>query len=638
MKTSFINPLHKLLHAYVLALLLVVTVFVSLTSAPRAVAGQSKADRPGTTATTTIRMMIPAPSLESDLFGVSQEQPYIIFLPSSYDSSNLRYPVIYFLHGFSTTVDAFRYLFSTMISLDDTIVVLVSGHHNIIGGTYYTDSPVTGNWEHFVASDVVSFTDSNFRTVREPRFRGIAGLSMGGYGALNVAMKYPEVFGSAYAISPGLFDEDGLSKTVWCTDSMINYYIGLENELTSLDATTAHERYLSLLGAYSPSDTRRITLAYGSAFSPNLVKGAPYIDYPFFNDTSGEITRNETIWEIWEKGFGGVDEEIQLYKENLLSLAGIGIEYAANDNNVWIPEGCIYYSQKLAAEGINHTLIETSYGHGESLDRRIREYMLPFFMSIFGKRVRACFSLNPSVPRVDQTVLFDASASTPSEGAITGYEWDFGDGNVTVTTSPTATHAYGSRSNYTVTLVATDSSGSRGLAWSNLSVLMGDVSMVGVSMSTNWTYVGRAISIGATVMNEGDFVENLSITVRCNSIAIGEETISDLPPGSNATVTFEWNTIGLEGGSSYIVVATVTPVPFELEVENNSLVGGEIMIRLAGDVNGDGIVNMTDLYILSTVFGKIEEDAFNSEIDLNLDGIVNMFDLFLVASNFGTCA
>jgi serine protease len=69
----------------------------------------------------------------------------------------------------------------------------------------------------------------------------------------------------------------------------------------------------------------------------------------------------------------------------------------------------------------------------------------------------ASFTTSPSSPKVDETVTFDASGSTDSDGSITSYEWDFGDG--TTATGETVTHSYGSAGDYTVSLTVTDDAG-----------------------------------------------------------------------------------------------------------------------------------------------------------------------------------
>ena len=84
---------------------------------------------------------------------------------------------------------------------------------NQLGGSFYVNSPVTGNWEDFVVQEVVGYVDNHYRTIARVESRGISGHSMGGFGSLNIAMLHPDVFGAVYSLSPGLFDKNGLANS-----------------------------------------------------------------------------------------------------------------------------------------------------------------------------------------------------------------------------------------------------------------------------------------------------------------------------------------------------------------------------------------------------------------------------------------
>ena len=69
-------------------------------------------------------------------------------------------------------------------------------------GSMYSSSATIGDWESFVAVDLVSDIDKRYRTLPTAGSRGIAGHSMGGYGALRIAMKRPEAFSAVFSLSP----------------------------------------------------------------------------------------------------------------------------------------------------------------------------------------------------------------------------------------------------------------------------------------------------------------------------------------------------------------------------------------------------------------------------------------------------
>jgi enterochelin esterase-like enzyme len=164
------------------------------------------------------RVKIGAPSLADNLVDEPAERMISVYLPPSYGSSGNRYPVIYFLPGYGDNSMMGFHLPSDMDAalengeVKEMIVVVADGDSKM-GGSFYVNSPVTGNWEDFIAEDVVGYVDSHFRTLPQAESRGIAGHSMGGFGALNIAMHRPDVFSAVYSLSPGLFDENGLAES-----------------------------------------------------------------------------------------------------------------------------------------------------------------------------------------------------------------------------------------------------------------------------------------------------------------------------------------------------------------------------------------------------------------------------------------
>jgi S-formylglutathione hydrolase FrmB len=327
------------------------------------------------------RVVIPAPALANNLLGDPVEREIGIYLPPSYFiAPDKRYPVVYFLAGHDEGLDAIYTLGSLMKNMleagtaKEMIIVVVSGQ-NALGGSFYVNSPVSGNWEDFIVSDVVGYVDKNYRTLTTNVARGMAGFSMGGFGALNLAMRHPDVFGAVYALSPGLFAADGLSKSqMFSNQAMIEAFLALEKELTALSPAEAKAQFVKLA---SQNYDLRFTVGYGVAFAPNPGKNS-YVDYPY-NGTNDQPDRE--AWQKWESGYGGIAEEVQQYKANLLKLKGILVDCGTRDQYRWIPEGCQFFSQQLEAEKIPHQLVSYEGGHGPVSDRA-EAVMLPFFSEV----------------------------------------------------------------------------------------------------------------------------------------------------------------------------------------------------------------------------------------------------------------
>jgi enterochelin esterase-like enzyme len=82
------------------------------------------------------------------------------------------------------------------------MIVVLPDSKTIHNGSMYSSSVTTGDFENFIARDVVSYIDAHYRTIPERRSRGLVGHSMGGYGASRIGMKHADVFGSLYMMSP----------------------------------------------------------------------------------------------------------------------------------------------------------------------------------------------------------------------------------------------------------------------------------------------------------------------------------------------------------------------------------------------------------------------------------------------------
>lgn len=125
-----------------------------------------------------------------------------VLLPADYDSTTLRYPVLYLLHGGTQNHTAFpaRSWFTRDASERRTIIVMP--HLQPFYFAARGDGPPLV--EDFLGRELPAYIDSHYRTVNDRRARAIAGISMGGYGAALLGVKRPDVFGAVGAISAAL--------------------------------------------------------------------------------------------------------------------------------------------------------------------------------------------------------------------------------------------------------------------------------------------------------------------------------------------------------------------------------------------------------------------------------------------------
>jgi pimeloyl-ACP methyl ester carboxylesterase len=247
-----------------LAIASVMALLIDLTS--------TVADGPPTP--TSSFVVVPTPSLAGNMLGEPAEMEVAIWLPASYATTTQRYPVVYFLAGFdeSASTSQIGPVLEQLVeegSAPEMILVGVDGR-NSLGGSFYVDSPVTGNWAQAIHTDLVSYVDDNYRTLPTASSRGISGFSMGGFGALDLAMRHPDVFGSVYALSPGLLAPGGLETTeMFDDDEVIASF--LELQARDIDGPQA----------IPGSEALKFSVAYGSAFAPDPDTDFPYVAYPY---------------------------------------------------------------------------------------------------------------------------------------------------------------------------------------------------------------------------------------------------------------------------------------------------------------------------------------------------------------------
>ncbi len=137
---------------------------------------------------------------------LGQHMSYLIYLPPGYQSSSRPYPALYLLHGVAG--DNTEWLEIGIPDAADRLIgrgeiqpILIVFPYGDAG--YYVNSPNGGlRWQDYLIEDVVSGVDASYRTLPRPEKRAIGGLSMGGDGALQLAMRFPEIFSIAAAHSP----------------------------------------------------------------------------------------------------------------------------------------------------------------------------------------------------------------------------------------------------------------------------------------------------------------------------------------------------------------------------------------------------------------------------------------------------
>jgi len=166
-----------------------------------------------------------------------------------------------------------------------------------------------------------------------------------------------------------------------------------------------------------------------------------------------------------------------------------------------------------------------------------------------------------------------------------------------------------------------------------------DVAVVSVTVYPTKVYEGFPVNITVVVLNKGNLSETFNVTTFYGTTPISTKTVENLAPGENRTLVYTWNTKGLPACHNYTIKAEAHPVPYETELADNLYIDGTVKIKMMGDVNGDGKVDIFDLTIIALAFGSKPGDPnWNPDADLDPNNIIDIFDLVLITLNYGkTC-
>jgi len=107
-----------------------------------------------------------------------------------------------------------------------------------------------------------------------------------------------------------------------------------------------------------------------------------------------------------------------------------------------------------------------------------------------------------------------------------------------------------------------------------------------------------------------------------------------LSPGITTILTLSWNTKNVPLGN-YAISAQASTVPDETDIDDNTLINGTLKVKIPGDVNGDGIVNIIDMVLLRAAYGSTPtQPNWNPEADINRDGVINIFDALILGNHW----
>jgi enterochelin esterase-like enzyme len=326
-------------------------------SAPLA---QVKTDAPpivaGAKPTSVERIKIRGAALIGNLEGNAVDRDAIVVLPPTYSTDRRRrYPVVYALHGYSIGAEQW----SAEIHVPQTIegafaqgaretIVVLPDSKTVHNGSMYSSSITTGDFERFVAFDVVAYIDAHYRTIANRNSRGLVGHSMGGYGASRIGMKHADVFGSLYIMSPCCLSPRGAPPS------------NPANEETLAAVKTAADSAKLPFGL-------RAQLAAAAAWSPNPNNPPLYLDLPIGANQTAVLARFAANAPL---------AFIDQYIAQLKQYRAIAIDVGDMDN---LKADASRLHDVLTAYGIAHDFEIYPGTHTSRVAMRFQEHVMPFF-------------------------------------------------------------------------------------------------------------------------------------------------------------------------------------------------------------------------------------------------------------------
>jgi enterochelin esterase-like enzyme len=307
---------------------------------------------------TVEHIKVHSPAIEGNLEGEAVDRDVIVFLPPSYaKEKSRRYPVVYALHGYSIGAEQWTHEIHVPQTIEGAfaqgaheMIVVLPDSKTLYNGSMYSSSITTGDFERFIAHDVVAYIDAHYRTIPDRLSRGLAGHSMGGYGATRIGFKHPDVFGSLYIMSPCCLSarEPGPNAA------------DLEKAVASLKAPAD--------SASLPFITRA-QLASAAAWSPNPKNPPLFLDLP-----TKDGAPQPAILAKWAAN--APLDFVDQYIVNLKQYRAIALDVGDQDS-LRVDTGKLH--EALDNYGIPNKFEIYSGTHTSAVADRIQNHVLPFF-------------------------------------------------------------------------------------------------------------------------------------------------------------------------------------------------------------------------------------------------------------------
>jgi S-formylglutathione hydrolase FrmB len=283
-----------------------------------------------------------------------------VYIPPSYpERLQKRYPVIYYLSGFTGTPEGVtrphRWKESVVEKLDRLIsarkipeaIMVIPDCFTRYGGSQYMNSSGTGRYEDHIVDELVGYVDGKYRTLGTPETRVVMGKSSGGYGALRLVMQRPGVFGHAVSHSGDMFFENCYGvEFPKCVNALAKFggFTKFLKEFTAAREKMSYPHELVNLAGMA------------SCYSPNA-KNPLNLDLPF-DEQTGELTPK--VWQRWL-----AEDPVHMAQKSTAVLKNLKTLYfdCGRRDEFYLHLGARKLSQVLKKAGVAHVYEEHEKGH-----------------------------------------------------------------------------------------------------------------------------------------------------------------------------------------------------------------------------------------------------------------------------------
>ena len=282
-----------------------------------------------------------------------------VYVPPGYHESEQQYPVVFVLSGFTGRglmllndapwEETLPQRMDRLIAdgVVRPMILVMPDCFTRIGGSQYINSAAVGNYEDHVAKELVTYVDQNFRTRADRDHRAVVGKSSGGYGAVILAMRHPDVFGLMASHSGDMYFEYCYRPDFIGALKGLEKYGGLDkfwNEHPSI--RPKGKEYNALLN----------TIAMAACYAPDSSASHGF-ELPFDTET-GEI--RDEVWQRWLEW-----DPVYLVDKHADALRSLRLLFfdAGTRDEFNLQYGARILARKLNARGIPYTHLEFDDGH-----------------------------------------------------------------------------------------------------------------------------------------------------------------------------------------------------------------------------------------------------------------------------------